>query len=102
MLIRLYILRQIGILQINDVTSDMDLAKVFDKVPHGRLVEKLRKHGIGGKLLRTIDSWLRSRRQTACIKGLVGWLMSFASITVGLLCRMLSNCRCNSSSRLRS
>ena len=29
----------------------LDLAKAFDKVPHGRLLEKLTKHGIGGKLL---------------------------------------------------
>jgi len=27
----------------------LDLAKAFDKVPHQRLLEKLRKHGIGGK-----------------------------------------------------
>ena len=33
---------------------------------------------------------------------LVGWLMSFASITVGHLCRVLSSCRCSSSRRLRS
>jgi len=45
----------------------LDSAKAFDKVPHGRLVEKLRKHGIGGKLLRTIDSWLRGRRQRVCV-----------------------------------
>ena len=33
---------------------------------------------------------------------LVGWLISVTSITVGLLCRMLSDCRCKPSSRLRS
>jgi len=47
----------------------LDVAKAFHKVPHGRLVEKLRKYGIGGKLLRTIDSWLRGRRQRVCVKG---------------------------------
>ena len=47
----------------------LDLAKAFDKVPHGRLLEKLRKHGIDGKLLRTIGNWLSGRRQTVCIKG---------------------------------
>ena len=35
-----------------------DLAKAFDKVPCLRSLEKLRKHGMGGKLLRTIGNWL--------------------------------------------
>ena len=47
----------------------LDLAKVFDKVPHQRLLEKLRKHGNGGKLLRTIGNWLSKRRQRVCVKG---------------------------------
>jgi len=34
-----------------------------------RLLEKLRKHGIDGKLLRTIGNWLRNRWQKVCIKG---------------------------------
>ena len=28
----------------------LDFAKTFDKVPHSRKLEKLEKHGIGGKL----------------------------------------------------
>jgi len=47
----------------------LDLAKAFDKVPHQRLLEKLRKHGIGGKLLRTIGNWVSKRRQRVCVKG---------------------------------
>jgi len=39
----------------------LDLAKAFDKVPHQRLFEKLRKHGIGGKVLRIIGNWLYKR-----------------------------------------
>jgi len=35
----------------------LDLAKAFDKVPHQRLLKKLRKHGSGGKILRTIGNW---------------------------------------------
>jgi len=45
------------------------LAKAFDKVPHQRLLEKLRKHGIGGKLLKTIGNWLSKRRQRVYVKG---------------------------------
>jgi len=36
----------------------LDLAKAFDKVPHKRLLEKLNKHGIGGKLLSVVGNWL--------------------------------------------
>jgi len=47
----------------------LDLAKEFDKVPHQRLLEKLRKHGIKRKLLCTIGDRLRNRKQRVCIKG---------------------------------
>jgi len=32
----------------------LDLAKAFDKVPHKRLLEKLKKHGISGNILNVI------------------------------------------------
>jgi len=35
----------------------LDLAKAFDKVPHHRLLEKLKKHGIRGKLLSVECNW---------------------------------------------
>jgi len=47
----------------------LDLAKELDKVPHQRLLEKLRKHGIKRKLLRTIGDRLRKKKQRVCIKG---------------------------------
>ena len=47
----------------------LDLAKAFDKVPHKRLLEKLNKHGIGGKLLSVIGNWLSNRKQRVCVKG---------------------------------
>ena len=46
------------------------LAKAFDKVPHQRLLEKLEKHGIGGRLLAVIGNWLQNRSQSVCIKGI--------------------------------
>jgi len=45
------------------------LAKAFDKVPHQRLLEKLNKHVIRGKLLSVIGDWLSNRKQRVCIKG---------------------------------
>ena len=47
----------------------LDFAKAFDKVPHRRLLRKLENHGIGGKILRWIESWLGDRLQRTCIKG---------------------------------
>ena len=41
----------------------LDFAKAFDKVPHKRLVQKLRNKGIGGNILRWIENWLTSRTQ---------------------------------------
>jgi len=34
----------------------LDFAKAFDKVPHQRLIQKLRTHGISGAVLRSISS----------------------------------------------
>jgi len=39
----------------------LDFAKAFDKVPHKRLLEKLNKHGIGGKVRTWIKAWLSDR-----------------------------------------
>jgi len=47
----------------------LDFAKAFDTVPHQRLLEKLKAHGIGGKLWNWIKSWLSGRLQRVCIKG---------------------------------
>ena len=41
----------------------LDFAKAFDKVPHKRLINKVRSFGIGGQLLRWIESWLTDRLQ---------------------------------------
>eukprot|EP00061_Rhincodon_typus_P004431 g22557.t1 len=36
----------------------MDFSKAFDKIPHARLVGKVRSHGIQGELATWIQSWL--------------------------------------------
>ena len=47
----------------------LDFAKAFDKVPHERLLEKLDKHGIGGRVLNWISKWLSGRCQRVCVNG---------------------------------
>ena len=47
----------------------LDFAKAFDKVPHQRLLEKLRSHGIRGELLKWITAWLENRKQRVCVRG---------------------------------
>ena len=47
----------------------LDFAKAFDRVPHRRLLDKLKGHGIDGKVFNWIESWLTNRRQRVCIQG---------------------------------
>ena len=47
----------------------MDFSKAFDKVPHGRLVQKVKLHGIRGELARWIQNWLGHRRQRVAVEG---------------------------------
>jgi hypothetical protein len=46
-----------------------DFSKAFDKVPHRRLLHKLRAYGICGTLLKWIESWLVGRQQRVVIDG---------------------------------
>ena len=39
----------------------MDFSKAFDKVPHGRLVKKVKAHGIQGEVARWVENWLGHR-----------------------------------------
>ena len=41
----------------------LDFQKAFDKVPHKRLVSKIKVHGIGGNVLTWIENWLADRKQ---------------------------------------
>ena len=41
----------------------LDFAKAFDKVSHGKLIDKLERHGISGKEKDWISAWLRDRFQ---------------------------------------
>ena len=47
----------------------LDFQKVFDKVPHKRLLSKLNSHGITGKIHSWLEDWLYERKQRVVING---------------------------------
>jgi len=47
----------------------LDFAKAFDKVPRERLLNKVRAHGIRGRVLGWIRGWLTGRRQRVVLNG---------------------------------
>jgi ribonucleases P/MRP protein subunit RPP40 len=48
----------------------LDWAKAFDKVPHERLLSKLKHYGIEGQLLRWFESFLTGRTQHVVMFGI--------------------------------
>ena len=42
----------------------LDFQKAFDKVPHQRLLLKLKTHGIGNYVINWIEKWLTDRKQS--------------------------------------
>ena len=47
----------------------LDFSKAFDKVPHRRLLSKVKAHGIGGRVLEWIKGWLTNREQRVQVNG---------------------------------
>ena len=47
----------------------LDFSKAFDRVPHGRLLSKVKAHGIDGKVPEWIKGWLTGREQRVQING---------------------------------
>ena len=59
----------------------LDFSKAFDKVPHKRLVNKVKAYGIGNNIWRWIEAWLSDRSQRVVINGHAsGW----ATVTSGV------------------
>ena len=50
-------------------TIYMDFAKAFDKVPHKRLLHKLKAYGIKGNILGWIEAFLTDREQVVQVNG---------------------------------
>lgn len=47
----------------------LDFSKAFDKVPHQRLLHKLKQHGISGFVLKWVEQWLKNRKQRVTLNG---------------------------------
>ena len=59
----------------------LDFQKAFDKVPHQRLLLKLKAHGIGDSITDWIEQWLTDRRQRVVVDGEVS---SWKSVLSGV------------------
>ena len=47
----------------------LDFQKAFDKVPHQRLILKLKSHGMGNSIIDWIEQWLTDRKQRVVVDG---------------------------------
>ena len=57
-----------------------DFMKAFDKVPHERLLHKIKQYGITGNILGWIKSFLANRTQQVCINNTLSEKASVASV----------------------
>jgi hypothetical protein len=62
----------------------LDFAEAFDKVPHQRLLRKLERYGVSGRLLAWIRGWLLNRWQRVGVRGhWSGWRRVLSGIPQG-------------------
>ena len=62
----------------------LDLKKAFDKMPHQRLLLKLKTHGIGNGMINWIEKWLIDRRQRVVVDGEVSnWKSVLSGVPQG-------------------
>ena len=62
----------------------LDFCKAFDKIPHVRLINKIKSHGIDGKVLNWIESWFGNRHQRVTINGTISeWCQVTSGVPQG-------------------
>ena len=62
----------------------LDFKKAFDKMPHQRLLLKLKAHGIGNSMINWIEKWLIDRRQRVVVDGEVSnWKSVLSGVPQG-------------------
>ena len=59
----------------------LDFQKAFDKVPHLRLIEKVKSLGINEQTVRWVKQWLQGRKQKVVINGFES---TWADVTSGV------------------
>ena len=59
----------------------LDFQKAFDKVPHQRIIPKLKSHGMGNSIINWVEQWLTDRRQRVVVDGEVS---SWKSVLSGV------------------
>ena len=64
----------------------LDFQKAFDKVPHQRLLLKLKAHDIGDGIVDWLEQWLTDRRQRVIVDGEVSnWKSVLSGVPQGLV-----------------
>ena len=62
----------------------LDFQKTFDKVPHQRVLLKLKAHGIGDGKIDWIEQWLTDRTQRVVVDWEVSnWKSVFSGVSQG-------------------
>ena len=62
----------------------LDFAKAFDKVPHKRLIQKLKWYKLNIKLVKWIEAWLFERKQRVIVNGVPSdWIDVISSVVQG-------------------
>ena len=62
----------------------LDFQKAFDKVPHQRLILKLKSHCMGNSIINWIEPWLTDRKQRVVVDGEVSrWKSDLSGVLQG-------------------